>query len=190
MSWDATDPYQYNDYDPRPNYTEELVDYFFNRELTYIDIFKDYPWSPEFLEIDKKNKKIFFDWNTDTCNDLPFKGKALEDVCPNWKEQLFIILNDIIDSGHYKLSLYQHCFFIDKNKILRTFDFYGCIPKSNPFIEKARLLGMMGELSSNRFKEAEVGEYINFELIFKEAIRTHIKWPDDALSEFYKIRYA
>ena len=185
MSWDANDPYQLDNGNPRNGFNNELIEYFFSRELMNINIFKNYSWSPDFLEIDTDNKKIFFEWNSETCNDIINKGGKLEEFCPNWKEQLFCILNDIIDSGYYKMSLYPHCFFINKLGILKTFDFYACIEINNPFLKLSRLTGMMGEDSSGRFKEAIDGDSVNFELFFKQAIKSYIKWPEDALNEFY-----
>ena len=83
------------------------------------------------------------------------------------------------------MSLYPHCFFINKLGILKTFDFYACIEINNPFLKLSRLTGMMGEDSSGRFKEAIDGDSVNFELFFKQAIKSYIKWPEDALNEFY-----
>lgn len=190
MSWDINDPYQYDIMgNKRAGLTDQLMSFFFSREVENINVFKSYKWSPNYLEIDNENKKIFFEWNTETCNDIINKGQSLSDRCPDWKSQLHAILNDIVDAGYYKMSLYPHCFFIDKHGVLKTFDFYACVESENPFLEKTKLEGMMGNDSNARFIEAQEGKYINFELFFKQAIKKHIIWPEDALASFYKVKF-
>jgi len=189
MSWDIHDPYQYNDGKKREGLTLELMDFFFEREVKNLQFFKDYDWVPKILDLDIFNKKIFLEWNGDTVNDLISKGYNIDEICPTWKNQLHNILNDILDSGYYKMSLYTHCFFINNKGILKTFDFYACVERSYPFIEIKKLKGMMGEDSSGRFQEATVNDYVDFDFFFKQAIKKYIKWPDNALMEFYKEKF-
>jgi hypothetical protein len=189
MSWDVDDPYQAWEGKKRDGYTKELLDFFFEREIENIKIFQNYEWAPNILDIDKKNMKIFIEWNVETCNDLIVKGNNLNDICFDWKAQLHKILNDIIEMGYYKMSLYTHCFFIDENNKLKTIDFYSCIKSNDPFIEKKKLVGMMGKESKERFLEAEEGDLINFDIFFKQAIKKYIKWPEDALADFYRTRF-
>ena len=189
MSWDINDPYQFENGKKREKLTNELMDYFFRKEVENIKFFKHYKWAPTILKIDEKKKQIFIEWNKETCNDILVKGYKLEEFCPDWKSQLFTIINDIINAGYYKMSLYTHCFFINKNGILKTFDYYACVDQSKPFIEVKKLDGMIGNDSEGRFKEAIIGESVNFELFFKQALKNHIKWPDNALEIFYKEQY-
>jgi hypothetical protein len=188
MSWDVTDPYQYDPDQTRPFYTAELVDYFFQRELKYIDMFKHHAWAPKYIDIDIPGKKIFFESPGTTCNDIIYGGWDLTRYTPDWKLQMFNILDDLLSGGVYKASLYPHCFFI-KDGILKTFDFYGCVDTAYPFLKKERLNGMVGTISTPRFKEAEEGDSINFEIFFKRILQTHVKWPENAFEEYYSKKY-
>lgn len=187
MSWNASEKYQRTNY-PRPCYTQGLVDFFYEREQTYITLFQDRVWAPKLIDIDYNKKLIFLEWNIETCNNIVNSGKNLNDFCSNWKEQMFGILDDLLLSGYYKMSLYPHCYFIDKEGILKTFDFYATVEKINPYIKFSKIEGMVGRDSVQRFENAKEGDSINFEIFFKDTIENYIKWPDDALNEYYKTR--
>ena len=53
MSWDLHDPYQSSN----TNLDQDLIDFFFDREVRYLNTFKDRQWAPEIYKIDLKNKK-------------------------------------------------------------------------------------------------------------------------------------
>ena len=167
--------------------TKELVDFFFARELHHIKLFQQYSWAAKILDIDLENRKVFIEWNKETLNDIVYTdGRDLNQECPNWKEQLFTILKDIVDSGHYKMALYPHCFFIDSNGNLKTFDFYSCISHEERYLEKSKIEGMLGQGSRTRFDEVTDNGLIDFEMFFKRTLSTHVKWPEDPFPEFYK----
>lgn len=183
MHWDINSPYQsYNN-----RLTSQLVDFFFEREVRFLNLFKEQPWAPKIYEIDLANKKIFIEWNKETVNDVVYgKDRNLDNEFPNWKDQLYNILNDIVKSGFYKMALYPHCFFFDKDKNLKTFDFYSCISHEERYLEKKKIEGMLGKDSAPRFDEATSNGLIDFEVFFKRTLSTHLKWPSDPLPGFYK----
>lgn len=183
MHWDINSPYQTEN----RRLTVELMDFFFEREIKYLEIFKNYTWAPKIYNIDRDNKKIFIEWNNETCNDIIYdNSRDINIEYPDWKEQLFVILNDIVKDGYYKMALYPHCFFFDKNKKLKAFDFYSTLHHSERFIEKKKIAGMLGPESSLRFDEATTDGIIDFEIFFKRTLMVHLKWPSDPLPEFYK----
>ena len=186
MWFDHTNTYQ----DPhlRPLFTKELVKFFFDREVKYLTAFKERAWAPTVLDINESTQQIFFKWSGETCNNIIYSGRNLNDYCSNWEEQLYVILKDIVDSGYYKVSLYQHCFFIE-NGILKTFDFYGCAETSNPFVEIKTIQGMIGTQSGPRFETATQGGKLNIKIFFKEALEKHIRWPNNALNTIYRKIY-
>ena len=188
MHFDHTSKYQNEDLaswlPSRPYYTKEMVTYFFNREVEYITVFKDMPWAPRNITIDLEEQKIFFTWAGETCNQIVYGGRSLDEALPDWKEQMSTILKDIVSAGYYKTSLYPHCYFID-NGVLRTFDFYGCVKASDPYVKLDRIRGMIGETSGPRFVEATEGDKLNIEILFKEALKQYVKWPDDVLPKIY-----
>jgi hypothetical protein len=189
MKFDHTSKYQNEDLahwlPNRPYYTKEMVKFFFDREIKYLSIFKDRHWAPRNINVDYENQSIYFSWPGETCNQIIYTGRQLEDYCPSWKDQMLIILKDIIASGYYKTSLYPHCYFID-NGILKTFDFYGCVEIKDPYVSMRDIKGMVGETSGPRFDAAVKDNMLNIEILFKDALNTWIKWPDDVLPKFYK----
>lgn len=183
MHWDHTSPYQLN-----TRLTPKLVNFFFEREIKYLTQFQGKYYAPKILDIDYVNKKIFTDWNKDTLNTIMFvNNQNLDEVCIDWREQIYLIIEDIIQSGYYKTALYPHCFYLDSG-IIKTFDFYGCVEKDNPYVNIADINGMIGSDSFERFASATVNGYLNVETFFKNSIKTHMgfTWPDNPFPEYYK----
>jgi hypothetical protein len=189
MSWDSEDPYQTMVGFERPYYTADLVTAFFRREIEYLNFFKDYSWAPTIIDINEKKQQIFFKFPGNTCNNIIYgKKQKLEDYAIDWKEQITEVLKNIIDAGYYKMSLYPHCFFFDNGK-LKTFDFYACIERSNPYLSEETIRGFRGKESGFRFVEALSGGVIDFSIFFKQSLKEHIKWPDDVLLNFYNEQF-
>ena len=183
MHWDIDSSYQkYN-----ARLTEQLMDFFFEREIKFLNVFKEKSWAPKIYDIDISSKKIFIEWNSETVNDIAYgKNRNLNNEFIDWQDQLYTILEDIVKSGHYKMALYPHCFFFDKDSKLKTFDFYSCISHEERYIEKKKIEGMLGKDSAPRFDEATKDGFIDFEIFFKRTLSTHLKWPGDPLPSFYK----
>jgi hypothetical protein len=189
MNWDPVHPYQ-TMHGPRPDFTPELLEFFFEREVTHLKLFNNYTWSPEVIDIDEQNKMIFFKWYGETCNNIVYSDRTLDRECFNWQQQLYSIIDDIVNAGYYKMSLYPHCFYIDSDNQLHTFDFYGCMHQGNPFIEYDKIKGMVGPNSTGRFDEAITDNIVNVEILFKRSLENYIKWPQDALIKIYNRIYS
>jgi hypothetical protein len=184
MLWDENSSYQEN-----TRLTTDLVNFFFEREVKYLTAFQGKPWAPKLIDIDLNARKIFIEWNKETLNTIMFTpGRDLDKECPNWKEQIFEILKDVLDSGYYKMALYPHCFFIDTTGNVKTFDMYSTIERDNPFIERRLIEGMIGEQSQGRFNDSTSDGVINFETFFKITLTDHLSktWPDNPFPDFYK----
>jgi hypothetical protein len=169
----------------RPFYTKEMVKFFFDREVKYLDIVKDYPWCPTVYEINIEEQYIIVDWAEKTCNTIIYENENLSSYCTDWQQQLESIIKQLDELGYYKVTLYPHCFFV-KNNVLKTFDFYGMIEKSNPYINIEDIKGLMGEASMNRFIESTEDGKINLEVLTKKAMEKYIYWPDQALNIIYQ----
>lgn len=184
MIWDETESYQQHNH----NLTTELIQFFFEREIRYFNLFQNYSWCPTIIDIDMSSKKIFLEWNDNTLNKILFNENNLDEQCSNWKVQLFDILKDIKEKGYYKLSLYPHCFYLGKDSKIKTFDFYPCIEITNPYISRSSISGMIGPLSAARFDRAEVGDLINFEIFLKDTLLNHLHtyWPDNPFPMYYE----
>jgi hypothetical protein len=186
MDWSIDNTYHENNTQRTP----ELIDFFFDREIRYLNIFKEYEWAPNIIDIN--DKKIYIEWNKETLNTLLFVHKIPVDaVCHDWKDQQYTILKDLRDAGYYKMALYPHCFFLDKNNQLKTFDFYGCVEIANPFIERKQIEGIIGNESGNRFDSVTKDGVIDFSIFFKNTLLTHLgtTWPDNPFPSHYKRLY-
>jgi hypothetical protein len=188
MDWSLDSPY----HGDNTNRTADLIDYFFDREVKYMDVFKDYGWAPKILDINLSSKRIYIEWNKESLNTLLFvHNTSIDSLCSDWKEQQYNILKDIRDAGYYKMALYPHCFFLDKDNKLKTFDFYGCVEISNPYIERSKIAGIIGPDSGGRFDSATIDGVIDFSVFFKNTLLTHLGtiWPDNPFPEYYKGLY-
>ena len=192
MWFDHTNRYQNEDIaywlPSRPFYTKEMVKFFFDREVEYLTAFKDKPWAPTILEVDYDKQQIFFKWQGKSLNHVIFGGGDLNEYCPFWQEQMADIIKDVVASGYYKVSLYPHCYYVEDD-VLKTFDFYGSVKQSDPYVLLDHIRGMIGETSGPRFVEATEGNKLNIGILFKRALEEYVEWPNDALKNVYKELY-
>jgi hypothetical protein len=186
MRWDETDPYQHEN----TRISKRLVDFFFQRELKHLQIFQDYSWAPKLLEYSIEKREIYIEWNKETLNHILTNPKRnLNEECPDWKEQLFKILQDVKEAGYYKVALYPHCFFIDVNKKIKTFDFYSCVGIEERYILRSDLDGMIGEFSNDRFNLSTVEDKVDFSIFFEITMKEFLgsTWSENPFPEFYEM---
>lgn len=187
MHWDHLSEYQ--NYQNRPDYTEELVDFWFNKEVDNLTRFQDKSYCPEVYYINMKERKVYIEWPGESCNAIVFdSSRDIDSECPDWKEQIQDIVLDIFKEGYYKCSLYPHCFYI-KNGTIKTFDWYATFPTNNFFLDYDKFIkGMAGTNSNFRFVESMENGEVNFQNFFMQGIKQHIKWPTvNPLHSVYEI---
>ena len=179
MNFDPNNSYQ--DYMNKVGFIPEIVNELFDREVKYLTKFKDYKWVPEVLDI--TDKKIYIRWYDNTCNDIINTG---QDLPCDWKEQLSNIIQDQLSEHVYKITQYPHCFYIDSNNTLHTFDLHACFDFNDCLVPYNKLKGIIHGSSEHRITEAQQGEMISMRDMFLNSLSTHIKWPDNYLHEVYK----
>lgn len=169
----------------RAGYTQDVVEYFFNKEVEYAQRFSNKIWAPEIIDIDYVSKRIFYKWYGPTCNELIYTGGILSS---DWKLQLRNIMMDFYHEGVYKLTMYPHCHYYDNNGIMHTLDMYGCVEVSDPFIEAKYMDGIIH--STAQFRLDETGDLVNGKYnlgtMFKQSLGTHVKWEKGNMSFIYK----
>lgn len=101
-------------------------DYWFNLEITSIEILSNKSYAPKVLNIDTTNKKIVIDWKN--CNNINHLLNFNQSLPNDWKEQIKYIILDLESLGIYKINLYPHTFYLDYLTI-RIIDLYGCLYK-------------------------------------------------------------
>jgi hypothetical protein len=187
MDWNPSNQYQTQHKEDRN--LDELIDFFFPREVKYLTAFLKKSWAPEIIDIDYKNKQIFFKWYGETCNNIVYSNRSITSEYPSWSSQLKQVITEIYELGYYKMSLYPHCFFFDNQGTLKTFDFYSCTEHQSNLIPFDKIKGMIGPHSLERFNEALDRDYVDISILFKRGLNEYIKWPDDILKDLHRDLY-
>lgn len=172
---------------------EPELDFFFERECKYLTIVQGKPWAPRLINIDKTNRTIDIEWNTESLNHIITNdSRDLNIELPDWKEQLFNILKDLYDMGYYKMAIYPHCFFIDKNKTLKAIDYYSIVEKNDPLIPRSLLSGIIGDNSTQRFNDSTKDGMVDFTVFLEITMKDFLKnsWiKENPFPEFYERLY-
>lgn len=178
--------YQYRETSDRPLYTEEVVDWFWNNELKWIEYFKNKPYASEIIDIDYNSKKIYIKWYNESCNQIMYGGKVWPE--DQWRGQIKNIMLDQYREGVYKLTMYPHCHYIDNDNNMRAIDWYGCVKVDYPYIEEKYMQGIIHD--SAKFRIEETGTVntglINLEIMFMRSLSTHVLWGYQNMNYIYK----
>lgn len=185
MVWDETHPYQKEN----KKVSHDIVEFFFKREVEMLEVFKHKTWCPTVYDINERT--ITIEWNgKNTLSYLQYENK-LDKQCPIWKSQIKQIIQDIHDMGYYKMSLYPHSFFLTKDGIIKTIDFYSCVSMNKRFMPLSNILELAGPDSNNRFANATVDNMIDFDIFFKETMTIFLSdfWKDNPFPDLYNDIY-
>ena len=167
--------------------TDEMLQYWFERELGHLELFQGKSWCPDIYDVDYENKKILIEYNKESLNfPVYVEGRSLDKEYPNWKEDLFNIINEVYQLGYYKASIYPHCFFYSQAGKLKMIDYYATIPINDSLVHKSIIEPIIGVDSEQRFIEVKDGDFFEMADHFKNSLKTWIKWPGDPLPDFYE----
>lgn len=184
-NYDWRNEYQRKTQPDRTGYTQEVVEYFFKKEVEYAEKFKDLSWAPNIIDIDYNNFRVYYAWHGETCNEMIYTGKPLPQ---DWQQQLKSIILEAYKQGVYKLTMYPHCHFFDEHGQMHTIDMYGCVEVSDPWIEAKYMDGIIH--STAQFRLDETGGVINGKYnlgkMFMRSLGEHVKWYDQSMQWIYK----
>ncbi len=170
-----------------------LIQWFFEREVKFISELSYLKSTPKVYEVDLANRKIFIEWNKETVSQIVFnKNRNLDEELPDWKDQIREFLIASKQHNFYKMALYPHCFYIGKDSVLKTIDYYSVIPYSERFIERKIIEGVIGKDGAYRFDEStDSAGYIDFKKFFEITATTHLTryWPNSPFNEIFKEIY-
>ena len=172
-----------------PILSEELIDWFFEREVKFLKELSYLDSTPEIYEIDYTNRKIFIEWNTETLSQIVNdSSRSLDNELPNWREQIENMLVNFKIHECYKMSLYPHCFYISKGGTLKTIDYYSVVPYSERFIERKIIEGIIGTEGAYRFDHSPDSGQIDFKKFFEITLNQHLTlyWPDSPFAKLFK----
>ena len=186
-NYDWSNKYQRQEDSNRMLYTPAVTNWFFDNEVKNLLRYKDKPYTPTIIDIDYNAKQIFFEWQGETCNEIIYSGRNLDNYCSDWKNQLQYIMTDLYREGSYKLTMYPHCHFI-KDGQMQTIDWYGCVPVNDPHIDAEYMDGIIHE--SAKFRLAETGAIVdnkyNLEIMFQRSMQEHVKWGNYTMEFIYR----
>lgn len=158
-------------------YPQNLITSSFERECRYLQRLKDYKWCPEVIKIDDKNRKIYFKWYNNTCE---------EHLSTNWKVQLETVVRDLAEEEIYKPSFYPKFFYVDSFDNLRAYAFYSASDKNEQPISMDFYRPILNTDRSVLVETLEVDGKLDMGVLQWHAFNTYIKWPDDFLPVIYK----
>ena len=178
--------YQHLETTERPLYTDEVVEWFFQNELKYIEKFAHKSYAPEIIDINYSDRKIYLKWYNESCNQIIYSGKDWPKY--QWRRQIKDIILDQYNEGVYKLTMYPHCHYISDDGNMRAIDWYGCIPVKEPYVEEKYMQGIIHETAQFRLEEtgAAVASILNLETMFKRSLGTHVFWGEQDMSYIYE----
>lgn len=161
-------------------YPQDLVTSSFEREYSYLDRLQDYEWCPEVTTVDYKNRRIYFKWYGNTCE---------EKLSTNWKDQLETIVRDLAEQRIYKPSFYPKFFYVDNNDNLRAYAFYSASDRSEQPIAMDFYRPILNPQRAELVDQLEVDGKLDMAILVKHAFTNYIKWPEDPLPEIYRRIY-
>ena len=185
-------------YDPvyRPGkdqISQDLIDWFYKREVRFLCGLADLPTTPTVYEIDLKQNKIFIEWNKETLSQILFdKNRSIDIEFPQWKQEIYNMLENLKSVEHFKMALYPHCFYISKDNSLKSIDYYSVVPFNERYVERRIIEGVIGKDGEYRFDESTENGMIDFKKFFKLTLTKHLgmSWPESPFPSIYKKLYA
>jgi hypothetical protein len=172
---------------------EELIQWFFDREIKFLNQLSHLKTTPAVYDIDLKNRKVFIDWNKETLSQVLFTpGRNIDNELPNWQEQIRDFLIATKENKFWKMALYPNCFYISKDGVLKTIDYYSVVPYEDQFIERKMIEGIIGKHGAYRF-DASTDEngYIDFKKFFEITVTKHLSmiWPNNIFANVFNEVY-
>lgn len=171
---------------------QTLIDWFFEREVKFLQSLSNFEFTPVVHDIDIKNKKIFIEWNKETLSQIVFdNNRNLDSEFPQWKTELRSIMESLHTAQYYKMALYPHCFYISKDGKLKTIDYYSVVPYTEQYIDRKVIEGVIGKDGAYRFDESTSNGVVDFKQFFEITVNTHLSryWPSSPFPTFFKEIY-
>jgi hypothetical protein len=172
-----------------PAMDDSLIQWFFEREIKFLNELSYLKTTPTVYDVDLQNRKVFIEWNKETISQIVFdESRNLDQEIPNWQQQIKDFLVSTKDNNFYKMSLYPHCFYLNKDNILKTIDYYAVVPYQERFIKREIIEGVIGKDGAYRFDEStdNTGS-IDFKKFFEITVTKHLNryWPNSPFSNIF-----
>lgn len=160
-------------------YPHELIQSSFEREVRYLTTL-DYIWMPEVIEIESSNRRIYFKWYGNTCE---------QQIPTDYKEQLLSIVKDLDKEKVYKPSFYPKYFYVDNNNLMHAFTFYSACDYSEQPIGIDFYKPILNPDRLAVVEKLSIDGKLDVRLLIEKAFNEYIEWPDNPLPEIYRTVY-
>jgi len=81
--------------------TDEVITFFFKRELRFLTELKDNKFTPTVIEVDEQQQKIFIEWNKESLSQIiNDPARSIDKELPDWKDQLYNIITSLKTSNY------------------------------------------------------------------------------------------
>ena len=172
MNWNS------NNYFQNESMTEDLYNFWFDREVKYLLKLKNKTYCPEVLDIDYKKRKIKFRWYNKNLNAL-IENNEINKI-PNWQNKIKDIKQNLEQENIYKINMYPHTFYFDDKNEAHIMDLYGCTDKQTRYLNVEFLKPL---IRTDRFNKFIVDNQLDTHELYNETIRTnYAEWPGDFLN--------
>jgi hypothetical protein len=188
----CTDTEYRSDEDTQVN--EDLIQWFFDREVKFLNQLSHLKTTPTVYEVDLKNRKVFIEWNKETLSQIFFTpGRNINEELPDWHDQIRNFLITTKENKFWKMALYPHCFYISKDGVLKTIDHYSVVPYEERFIERKIIEGVIGKHGAYRFDQStDENGFIDFKKFFEITVTKHLSmtWPNARFANVFEEIYS
>lgn len=169
------------DFNPdNTRFPEEFINYAYNREVHYLKRLNKYQWCPELLDTNDSERKVYFKWYNNTCE---------ERVPNNHAEQLLKMVSDLHREQIHKPAFYTKCFYTDNHNILKGFSWYS----ASDYVEQPLSLDffrpMLNQDRLEMIEQLAIDGKLDVAILMKKAFTEYIKWPDNVLPKIYEQVY-
>lgn len=161
-------------------YPRDLVDSSFKRESTFLFRLKNYNWLPENIYTEIDNRKIYFKWYGNTCEDF---------IPDDYEQQLENITRDLHREKIYKPSFYPKYFYTDSLGVMHAYAFYSSSEYQEQPIEMNFYRPILNPQRKELVEQLETDGKLDMGILVKHAFNDYIKWPKDPLPRIYNSVY-
>lgn len=169
------------DFNPSDSrYPDDLIVSSYRRERRFLISLQDYAWCPEDITFDTANRKIFFKWYDNTC----------EDALPaNWQDQLMQIAKDMHFEEFYKPSFYPKYFYTDTKGQIHAFNFYTAFDYIECPVDIEFYRPILNADRAELIDSISSKGKLDIKTLMYHAFNNYIQWPDNALEKIWKAVY-
>lgn len=161
-------------------YPEDLINSSYRREKRFLMSLQEYAWCPEDLKFDNANRKIFFKWYNNTCE---------EKVPSNWQKQLEQIVKDMHFEEFYKPSFYPKYFYVDDRDQIHAFNFYTAFDYAECPVDVEFYRPILNADRAELIDSISANGKLDIKTLMYHAFNNYIQWPDDTLKTIWQNVY-